>query len=95
MGHRLAPHDLEEIWSYICDESGSEAIADRLIDSPYRPISAACQSSALRGGDGIPCQGLRSFPVGGYVVLYRVQGADVRILRVLHGRRDLDALLRR
>jgi len=36
MVHRLAARayaDLDEIWTYIVGESGSEAIADRLIDS--------------------------------------------------------------
>jgi toxin ParE1/3/4 len=33
--------------------------------------------------------GLRGFPVGDYVVIYRVENADVLILHVLHGRRDI------
>ena len=36
--------------------------------------------------------GLRGFPVGRYVILYRVDGDDALILRVVHGRRDLEAL---
>jgi len=36
--------------------------------------------------------GSRSFAVGEYVIVYCVEGADVFILRVVHGRRDLDAL---
>ena len=35
--------------------------------------------------------GTRSFAVGEYVVLYRVQEANVLILRVLRGHRDLAA----
>ena len=38
--------------------------------------------------------GMRVFPVGDYVVLYRVEGTDVLILRVVRGSRDLEALLR-
>lgn len=34
----------------------------------------------------------RSFPVGEYVIVYCVDGRDVLILRVVHGRRDLEAL---
>jgi len=37
--------------------------------------------------------GSRSFTVGGYIIVYRVEGEDVWILRVVHGRRDLEALL--
>ncbi len=36
--------------------------------------------------------GMRSFPLGNYLVFYRVQEDAVLILRVLHGRRDIDAL---
>ncbi|MBI2799443.1 MAG: type II toxin-antitoxin system RelE/ParE family toxin [Gammaproteobacteria bacterium] len=34
----------------------------------------------------------RSFAVGDYVIVYCVEGEDVFVLRVGHGRRDLDAL---
>lgn len=33
----------------------------------------------------------RSFSVGEYVVVYRVENNDALILRVAHGRRDIDA----
>jgi len=36
--------------------------------------------------------GLRSFPIGNYLVIYRVKGEDVLILHVAHGRRDLETL---
>ncbi len=34
--------------------------------------------------------GIRSFPTGNYIVLYRVVGENVEIVRVLHGRRDIE-----
>ena len=37
--------------------------------------------------------GLRSFPIGSYVVYYRVAERRVQILRVGHGARDARALL--
>jgi len=36
--------------------------------------------------------GLRSFPVGPYIVIYRIDGDDVLILRVLRGSRNIQAL---
>ena len=33
--------------------------------------------------------GVRSVPAGEYVIFYRVREQDVRILHVLHGRRDI------
>lgn len=37
--------------------------------------------------------GLRHWPVPPYIVLYRVDAEEVRIVRVLHGRRSLPDLL--
>jgi toxin ParE1/3/4 len=37
-------------------------------------------------------EGIRSFPVGKYVIFYRVIPAGVEIVRVLHGSRDLNAI---
>lgn len=39
--------------------------------------------------------GYRSFPVGEYVIVYAVEAEDVLILRVAHGRRDIEALFGR
>lgn len=38
--------------------------------------------------------GMRLWPVGNYVVLHRVEGRAVTIVRVVWGGRDLTALLR-
>ena len=36
--------------------------------------------------------GCRSVAVGEYVIIYYVENVEVLILRVVHGRRDLEAL---
>ena len=36
--------------------------------------------------------GYRSFPVGQYVVFYRLSDSGIQIMHVLYGKRDLDAL---
>jgi toxin ParE1/3/4 len=36
--------------------------------------------------------GLRSFPVGNYVVFYRIVPEGIELVRVLHGARDLRRL---
>jgi toxin ParE1/3/4 len=38
--------------------------------------------------------GLRSYPAENYLILYRIEGPDVLIVHVLHGRRDIEALIR-
>jgi plasmid stabilization system protein ParE len=39
--------------------------------------------------------GRRSFPADSYVIVYRIEGEDVLILRVAHSRRDIRALMNR
>ena len=36
-------------------------------------------------------KGLRSFPVGNYVVFYQPVADGIEIIRVMHGRQDIDA----
>ncbi|HEY3846175.1 MAG TPA: type II toxin-antitoxin system RelE/ParE family toxin [Acetobacteraceae bacterium] len=99
MVHRLAAQayaDLDEIWTYTAGGSGSETIADRLIDSiTNRFYLLASHPHLGRARDDDLGRGRRSFPVGEYIIIYRVVGADVRVLRVVHGRRNLAALFGR
>jgi hypothetical protein len=37
---------------------------------------------------------LRSFPIGNYVIFYRLTQEGIEVARVLHGARDIDALFR-
>lgn len=99
MPHRLAPEaeaDLDEIWFYIAQESGDLEIADRLIDSiAARLVLLATHPYVGRRRDeDLHRCGLRSFPIGRYIIFYRVADEkDVLVLRVLAGDRDIDALL--
>lgn len=94
MAHRLAPEaetDLDELWFYVASNSSIE-IADRLVDSlTTRFFLLATHPRAGRQRDDL-WPGMRIFPVGDYVVLYRVEGSDVVIDRVVRGSRDLEAL---
>ena len=96
MTHRLAPSacaDLDTIWDYLARESRSEAIADQQIDAITERFDLlASQPHIGRARDDDLGPGRRSFPVGQYVIVYRIVRGDVRILRVVHGRRDLEAL---
>ena len=77
-------------------KAGSIEIADRLIDSiAERFYLLACHPHIGRRRDEDLRPGLRSFPVGEYVIIYRFEREDVLILHVLRGSRDIEALLRR
>lgn len=83
-----ATRDLLEIWDYIADDS--EARADAFIarfDTKFRLL-------AERSGLGRPreelAEGIRSLPLGRYVIFFRPVPKGVEIVRVLHSARDLN-----
>ena len=96
MAHRLAPRaetDLDDIWCYVAKESGSIEIANRLIDTltdRFFMLAGFPYVGRARDDDFGP--GCRSVAVGEYVIVYCVENVDVLILRVVHVRRDLEAL---
>jgi toxin ParE1/3/4 len=79
MAHRLSPEaetDLDEIWFYIASNGSVEA-ADRLVDAlTKRFFLLAAHTRAGRARDEL-AEGLRAFPVGDYLVLYRIEGAPL------------------
>ena len=76
-------------------ESGSIETADWLIDSIcQRFYLLACHPHVGRRREEDLRTGLRSFPVGEYVIIYRVEEEVAVILHVLRGGRDIEALLR-
>src|SRR5216684_7858127 len=92
----LAPQvaaELDDIWYYVARESGNPQIADRLVDSIIaRFLLLSTHPFLGRSRDKDLRPGLRSFPMGNYLVIYRVKGEDVLILHVAHGRRELESL---
>ncbi len=96
MAHRLAPQaeaDLDDIWYYVAKESSSIEIASRLIDSiTDRFVALASFPFIGRSRDEDFGPGIRSVAIGEYVIVYCVENTDALILRVVHGRRDLEAL---
>ena len=79
MGYRRTPQadsDLDGIWHYVALKSGSIEIADRLIDSITDRFFLLARHPNIgreRGADLRP--GLRSFPVGEYVIVATVRHA--------------------
>jgi toxin ParE1/3/4 len=91
--HPAASDDLKAIYATIAMD-GEQAAAG-MIETLYR----ACQflGDTPYGGRARPDLGtdLRSFPVGNYLLIYRVIEGGVQIIYVAHGRRDLAALVER
>jgi toxin ParE1/3/4 len=79
--------DLLDLWDYIADDSIDRA--DAFLDR----IEVKLQTLAQNPGLGRRCEellvGLQSFPVGSYVVFYRVIENGIEVIRILHGSRDI------
>jgi toxin ParE1/3/4 len=95
MGFRLtarARRDILRIWAYIADDN--ESAADRFVDLRMQQFQTLGHSPRIgRQRDELRA-GYRSFPVGEYLILYRIGEPGVRIMHVVHGRRDLDTFFR-
>ena len=87
---RRARQDVIEIWQRIAEDN--EPAADRFIDRLIQhfqllgdnPRAGRCRDELRLG--------YRSFPVGNYLIFYRIMEPGVAVIRVVHGRRDLDTL---
>ncbi len=87
-----AEDDLGAILSYL--EERSPRAAERLavlIDEKCALIGQFPQLGRARD-DLAP--GLRSLPVDSYVLFYRTTEDNIQIIRILHGRRDIDSIMR-
>lgn len=79
--------DLFEIWDFIAADSIVQA--DKMSDEFDRVFSLIAANPEIgRARDELE-EGLRSFPVGHYVIFYEAVQERVEVLRVLHGARDI------
>lgn len=79
--------DAIEIWVRVARHDA--AAADRLTDRFTAAIALlAAQPDLGRGADHL-VPGLRSFPVGGYLIFYRKSDDGVFVVRIIHGTRNI------
>jgi toxin ParE1/3/4 len=86
-----ADEDLIDIWTYIARDN--PPAADRLLDA----LDEKCQALAHNPQIGMArddiASGVRYFPVGNYIILYRDLGDGIEVVRYVHGRRRLPGLI--
>jgi toxin ParE1/3/4 len=85
-----AENDLFEIWAYLAREASPEIATDQLRAIAEATSILVAWPQSGRARDHIR-PGLRSVVASSYVVFYRVVQV-VEIVRVLHQRRDIDAM---
>jgi toxin ParE1/3/4 len=96
MAHRRAPEvdgDLDDIVIGIAERGGSFEAAERMVYGITQRFYLLGEYPYLgRARDHDLGPGRRSHAVGEYIIIYRVEDVDALILRVVHGRRELEAL---
>ena len=87
---KRARRDVLQIWRYIAEDN--ERAADRFIDllTHHFELLGENPRAGRRRDELRP--GYRSFPVGDYLILYRITDSGICIMHVVHARRDLEAL---
>lgn len=93
----LAPEaalDLVQIWRYIGKQSSSQ-MADR-VESVIRDkiIFLAGSPGAGHWRKNLTDQPVKFFPVYSYLIVYRPDTKPLQIVSILHGRRDVEQILK-
>jgi toxin ParE1/3/4 len=82
-----AEQDLIDIWRYIARDS--PRAADRLLDTLDAKSMALPRNPLMGMARDDIAEGVRHFPVGNYLILYRTSGDGAEVVRYVHGRRLL------
>ena len=85
-----AENDLDEIWWYIAQDDPDSA--DKLLDEIDETSQRLAQFTKMGRNRDELCPGLKSFPVGRYLIFYMPISGGIEIVRVLHGMMDIDAI---
>lgn len=93
---RIAPQareDLDSIWIYVARESGNMRAATRLIEvisDRFRLLSKFPFIGKRLASDRHPQ--VRTLACGNYIIFYTPKAEELRILRVIHAKRDAYAV---
>jgi toxin ParE1/3/4 len=91
--------DILRQYEYYLIEKDAETAAARFIAAVQAAVTQVCKQPGIGTPKALANRrlgGLRSWPVKGFSeirVYYIVSGDVLRVVRVLHGRRDIDLLL--
>lgn len=86
--------DLVQIWRYFKEQSSIE-IADP-VESVIRDkfLFLAMNPGAGHWRRNLTAEAVKFFPVYSYLIVYRPETTPLQIVSILHGRRDVEQLLR-
>ncbi|WP_112309341.1 type II toxin-antitoxin system RelE/ParE family toxin [Pseudogemmobacter bohemicus] len=87
---RAAREDLIAIWTHIAADD--PAAADRVLDRLDEAASHLAQNPQMGPARDDIRPGLSYLVSGSYLLLYRITDDGIKIVRAVHGRRDLYGL---
>jgi toxin ParE1/3/4 len=81
--------DVAWIWQFIADDNvkAADALIDR-IEAAFNML--ALEPMAGRARDDLGAN-LRSFPIRSYIIFYVPVSDGIEVVRVMHGRRDINS----
>jgi toxin ParE1/3/4 len=82
-----AEQDLIDIWTYIARDN--PAAADWLLDLLDEKCHALAHNPQIGMAREDIAAGVRHFPIGKYLILYRDLGDGIEVVRYVHGMRSL------
>lgn len=85
-----ADADLLDIWLYIAQDSPNNA--DHFLDRIREKLWGLAESPQIGAKRDVIRAGLRSQPIGAYLIFYFPLEDGIEIARVLHGARDIESL---
>jgi plasmid stabilization system protein ParE len=80
--------DLIDIWLYIAEDQPVNA--DRWLDRLNEAMINLTEMPKMGVERSELIKGLRSYPVGKYILYYRINGDQLEIVRVLSSSRDVE-----
>jgi toxin ParE1/3/4 len=90
---RRSLRDLREIWAFISQHSFDAA--DRVVEDFYRAFGQLADTPGLgHKRNDLTSQNVLFWPVHSYLVVCK-DSKPVRIVRLIHGRRDVKKLLKK
>ena len=82
--------DLIDLWTYIAEDSPERA--DQFVEQIQEKCETLAETPMMGRERSELLPGMRSFPIGRYLIFYRIVEETLQVVRVLSGYRDLDAL---
>lgn len=82
-----AKEDVKGIRKYIAEDNPQAA--SRMVATLKEKCRALLNTPMMGRTCNELVPGLRSFPVGNYVIFYRIAGENIEIARILHGAQDI------